>query len=322
MLYNFRFLLLALLFSTLSCDVLFEAIDPDGFKEVQASNTDHSIQRPQTSNVSLDPSLQQILKNAVWEGDLEKVKRAVNLGANINYGKGTNLPNSPLFTALSRQYTMISLAKNGLDSKSDADYVEVIEYLRSHSTNLSDCGYGSCVLSLMCIESLSECKKAVNRWGMTASYTDPNYLLGRGNKYEEYKFLFQHGLDASKGKNVLREIEDIDAKTLELFLKNGANKRIDTKISKYSHVITIASEEPDKLKLLLDYGADPRINCDEAMRACIRGNRLEAAKHLLDAGVDPNKTCNERMQSQGMFTYAIHNGSMEMAELLKSYRSK
>lgn len=315
-------ILCAIAMSFFSCDVLLESLDPNGFQETQARNADYSVKRPSTSHVTLNPNLQQKLENAVWSGDLEMVKDVEALGANLNYGKGTNLPNAPLQTALSRQYSKIRSAKLGYSSSVEGDHLAVINYLKSKATNLSDCsGYNVCVIALMCNNSLSECKKAVNEWGMNANYADINHFLGRKDNYESMEFLFQHGLDASTGKNALKNIEALDMKTLELLLKNGASKRIDEKVDKYDHVLTLAYKDPKKIKLLLDYGANPSVNCDQTIKTCIKLNKLESAKLLLEAGVDPNKTCNEHMQ-RGMLTYAINNGSVKMANLIKSFGGK
>lgn len=115
-------------------------------------------------------------------------------------------------------------------------------------------------------------------------------------------------MNVSSGENPLTSVGKFkqNPDKLRKLLENGADSRINEKTSsRRTPLIDAAmSNSPEIVSVLLEYGADPRAQCDKAMLESIMDGSVQVVELLLNSGVNPNETCHESMK-KGMLDWAL-----------------
>jgi len=262
---------------------------------------------------NLDPTKQKLLMKYIMDGDLEGVKKAESLGANLDYGTSYEAVNLPLYTALGQHYRIVNLATMGgaAYAKKYPKMLPVVDYLFSKSTKLNVCNGAKqyCIINQMCMQSKKECKKAVEVWNLDMTNLETNLFTAK-HQQEALSYLMDKGMNSSSGDNPLAAIGKYrdNPDLLRKILDGGASGRINEMTSRRNFPVleAVKSGHVEILQILLEYNADPTFQCDQAIQEAIYIGNQEMVEILLKAGVNPNETCNKSMK-KGMLDYALNS---------------
>lgn len=121
----------------------------------------------------------------------------------------------------------------------------------------------------------------------------------RKQEYEIIKCLLEHDVDVNEnnGKPLISICEkdaQCNINAIAILLSKGANVHAqDDKALLYA---SKTDKSLDVIKLLLDHGANPRINNDILLLIAVRKNNLELVELLLDKGVNPHIRNDEALK--------------------------